>query len=52
MSITVQIIRNRNGSPIMRDDEIPFKSGGKVYLASLIAALVAAVIVMWSLFVI
>jgi hypothetical protein len=51
MSTTVQIIRNRAGVPIIKDDEIPFKSGGKIYLASLVAALAVAVVVMWSLFV-
>jgi len=51
MSTTVQIMRNRAGAPIMRDDEIPFKSGGKTYIVSLIAALAVAVVVMWSLFV-
>ncbi len=50
MSITVQVIRNRGGSPIMRDDEIPFKSGRNVYIAFTVAALAIAVVVMWSLF--
>jgi hypothetical protein len=31
----------------MRDDEIPFKSGRNVYLVSMVAALLAAVVVMW-----
>jgi len=51
MSTTVQTVKNRGGSPFMKDNEIPFKSGEKAYLVSIVAALVAAVIVMWSLFV-
>ncbi|MBN1653319.1 MAG: hypothetical protein JXA30_06035 [Deltaproteobacteria bacterium] len=50
MATAVQTTRNQMGSAYLRDEEIPFKSGRNVYLATLVVALTTAAVVMWSLF--